>query len=201
MSRPKSIETKEILEAAREVFLEHGVQATTAQIAEHADISEGTIYQRFDSKEALFLAALDISTPPEWQEMLDSFDGTRPLEEDLHELALEMIDFFEEIIPKMHMIMSNQLQADALFSVPDDPPPIRGVKALTKFFHEERKRGRLGACDPEITARMFIGSVHHFALFNVCGLDDYLPMPRETFVRGIVSNLLNPLAAEDDDET
>jgi AcrR family transcriptional regulator len=197
MPRPKSIDDEEILEAAREVFLEHGIQATTAQVAERADISEGTIYQRFGSKEALFLAAMDISNPPDWQEMLDAFDGSRSLEEDLHDLALEMIDFFEEIIPKIHMVMSSPVHADTFFDGGGDPPPVQGVRELTRFFHEERKRGRLGACDPEIVARMFLGSVYHFAFFNVSDLDAYMPMPRETFVRGMVANLLGSLSSED----
>jgi len=47
MPRPAKIKDEEILAAAREVFLEKGIRATTAEVAKRAGIAEGSIFNRF----------------------------------------------------------------------------------------------------------------------------------------------------------
>jgi AcrR family transcriptional regulator len=51
---------EEILEAAAQLFAEHGFTATDTQLlAEKLKVGKGTLYRYFPSKEALFLAAVD----------------------------------------------------------------------------------------------------------------------------------------------
>ena len=54
MGRPKLIEDEELLSAAREVFVEKGIGASTREIAAKAGISEAVIFQRHDTKADLF---------------------------------------------------------------------------------------------------------------------------------------------------
>ena len=58
MARPTSIKDETIVAAAREVFLERGIQATTAEVAERAGVSEGSVFKRFKTKSELFRAAM-----------------------------------------------------------------------------------------------------------------------------------------------
>lgn len=52
--RPKA-RPEEILDAARQVFIEHGyARAKLEDVARHAGVSKGTVYLYFDSKETLF---------------------------------------------------------------------------------------------------------------------------------------------------
>lgn len=48
-----------ILEAAREVFAERGLTATLDDVAAHAGVGVGTVYRRFEDKDALIEAVLD----------------------------------------------------------------------------------------------------------------------------------------------
>ena len=57
--RPQTISDDELLDAARAIFLEHAVGATTAAIAKKARVSESVIFHRYKTKEALFLAVLN----------------------------------------------------------------------------------------------------------------------------------------------
>jgi AcrR family transcriptional regulator len=216
MARPKSITDEEILEAARETFLERGAQATTAEIAEHAGISEGTIYSRFDTKGALFRQAMDIPYPSDWMDLVEDLPErverklnetdrglTDILQEDLQELGLAMTDFFVDIAPKMHTVMEVPFDIDDLpmtigrgdVSV---PPPVHGLKVTTQMFHRMRQRGYIRQCDPEILARNFVGVVYHFAFSEMTGINDYLPMPRETYIRGFVHQIIHGVAGTSD---
>lgn len=195
MARPKSIDDEEILEAAREVFLEDGIQATTAEIARRAGISEGTIYRRFSTKHDLFVAAMDIPYPPKWIATISSIDASDPLDRALYQVSLEIIEFFEDMIPKINMVMCN-IGEEKLFESEAAAPPVQGMKPVINFFDRERSRGRVRNCDPEIAARMYLGALHHFAFSQVSGINDILPMPRETYVRGVVDNLLTGIRAD-----
>jgi len=57
--REKSARKKAILDAARDVFFEKGFQATTMeQIAEVAELSKGSLYLHFPTKEELYVSIL-----------------------------------------------------------------------------------------------------------------------------------------------
>lgn len=198
MARPKSIDDDEILEAAREVFLEEGIQATTAEIASHAGISEGTIYRRFSTKQDLFVAAMDLPDPPKWVERVEAIDGDDNLRLVLYEVALEIVEFFEEVIPKLSMVMSNLDEKTLLQG--EGEPPLQVLKPLMRLVERERRRGRIGPCDSEVLSRMFLGSLFHFAFAEVCGINQMLPMPRETYARGVVTYLLDGVSGEGEPE-
>ncbi len=68
----------QILEAAATVFAEKGFhRATTKEIAEAADVSEGTLYNYFDSKEDLLIGIMarlaEVETLPE--EFMEALQG------------------------------------------------------------------------------------------------------------------------------
>jgi AcrR family transcriptional regulator len=48
-----------VLEAAREVFAEHGLDASVTMIAERAGVGTATIFRRFPTKEALLTAVVE----------------------------------------------------------------------------------------------------------------------------------------------
>ena len=69
MPRPATISTEHILDVARREFLARGYGVSTSHIASEAGISEGTIYKRFVTKEALFRASMglpDMSFVEHW---------------------------------------------------------------------------------------------------------------------------------------
>jgi AcrR family transcriptional regulator len=53
-----------IATAALQLLLEHGANVTTRQIADAADIAEGTIFRVFADKDAVISAAVDLALDP-----------------------------------------------------------------------------------------------------------------------------------------
>jgi Bacterial regulatory proteins, tetR family len=64
MARTPKITNEAILAVAQQLFLEQGEKASTLEIANKAGISEASIFKRFATKQALFLAAIGITAPP-----------------------------------------------------------------------------------------------------------------------------------------
>lgn len=63
-----------ILDAATEVFAEHGYGATMEQVAERAALGVGTVYRRFPSKSALVRAIVESANERTRQIALDVLD-------------------------------------------------------------------------------------------------------------------------------
>jgi AcrR family transcriptional regulator len=199
MARPVTIKDETIIAAAREVFLERGIQATTAEVAGRAGVSEGSVFKRFKSKSDLFRAAMgDRLVEPPFLRNLGARVGTGDVRECLFALGMEIIAFFRELIPLMMMAWSNPAPngLPSLIAGPN-PPPVRVVKVLTGYFEAEMRAGRLRRQDPEVVARSFLGSLHHFAFFELLHrADGELPLCDETYVRGLIALLFEGIAPQ-----
>jgi TetR/AcrR family transcriptional regulator len=75
--RRKARTVQAILEAAERKFLEHGFHGTTVEeIAQVADVSVGSIYVHFRSKEGLYLALIERALEVEERYMEEAFKPT-----------------------------------------------------------------------------------------------------------------------------
>jgi AcrR family transcriptional regulator len=197
MARPTQIKDETILAAAREVFLERGIQATTAEVALRAGVSEGSVFKRFKSKFELFRSAMfEAVEEPAWLRDLPARIGRGEVRDQLTDLGLEIIAFFRQIMPLVMMSWSNPSPKGlpALLEGPD-PPPIRAVRQISGYFEAEMRNGRLRRFDPEVVARTFLGGLNQY-VFSELLLKDLgeLPLPPETYVRGLVQLLFTGLA-------
>jgi AcrR family transcriptional regulator len=170
MPRPQTISDEQILEAARQVFLEKGISATTAEVARRAGIAEGSIFNRFETKHALFRAAmLPGFTEPPFLARLDQTYGEDP-RDTLMAVGREAIEFFRTLLPLMLMGWSNA-HACGLpehFMKPD-PPPLRSLARLTEFFAKQIKARKMRKHNPAVSARVFLGSIQSYAFFELLG--------------------------------
>jgi AcrR family transcriptional regulator len=165
--RPPVISTERLLEVAREVFLELGIRATTSEVANRAGIAEGTIFHRFKSKEELFRAAMNFDPDAALAvvEALPSRAGTGDLRRTLVEFAQRFIDLGRIAMPVLMMSWSNpesQLCAERTHERSSRYRRVLG--ALSGFFAAEIAAGRMRHGEPEVLARMLIGSLHHFCM-------------------------------------
>jgi AcrR family transcriptional regulator len=84
-----------ILEAAEEIFAEHGFEATKVQqIADRAGLSMGTIYSVFPGKQELYEALLSLRGGELHQVLQNVHDRETPPSDALDELIAVYIDWF-----------------------------------------------------------------------------------------------------------
>lgn len=164
MARHVTITDDQILDAARIAFLEEGFSVPTAKIAAHAGVSEGSIFKRYPTKEALFFAALRIEHPPAWYGELDSLAGIGDLKENLIALSFSMLTYFNEVLPRIVATIGNRVGPPGAdpFRGLSDPLPVRDARAISLFLKNEARLGRLEEGNMECLANLLIGSLTHY---------------------------------------
>lgn len=190
MARTETISNEQIIQAAREIFIREGFNASAASIARAAGVSEGSIFKRFATKEALFREALGLPDIDLGSELADLMaDG--PLKEGLERVALRLVEVFRELLPRMMMLWANHARSglspvDLLRGGEGQPLPLQLLRALSAQFEEQQKRGRLREFDPEILARVLIGATKQFVFFEIVNVHHRQPLAATSFARGVV---------------
>lgn len=168
--RPPVISRERLLEIAREVFLELGIRATTAEVARRAGVAEGTIFLRFKTKADLFREAMqfDPDLALARVEELPTRAGAGDLRATVLDFAEQFLRVGRVALPVMMMSWSNPEQPGCLERAPERGTRYRRViGALRRFFELEFEAGRLREGQPEVLARMLVGSLHHFVMGEV----------------------------------
>ena len=192
MARPTTISDERILEAARSVFLEEGIAATTAEVARRAGVAEGSIFKRFATKAELFKAAMQLDLDePEWlRTLIGARDDDDPRDV-LFSVGLQAVEFFRRLMPLIMMWWSSGKKA----GIPDqlhgpNAPPLRALKTLAAFIEREIRAGRMRKHEPEIVARMLLGSIQSYVFFEILlRAQQKMPLPLEPYLRGLINVL------------
>jgi len=195
MGRTPSIKDEQILEAARQVFMEHGFRASTALLAERAGVSEGTLFNRFHSKEGLFAEAMTFDSMSSLEETVDHLSRATSIEEALQGLIVRMVEKMRVVFPRM-MLMWASVTPRAFFQSMEAPPPLRILAGLEAWVRRQVELGVLVVGDPQVFARMILGSCTHYVFLEATGLVEHPahelgPMPLEAYARDAVRILLD----------
>lgn len=150
-----------VYETARRLFLEHGFEATTvAQIAEAADVAQGTFFNHFPSKQAV-LAELTSEVSGHLQVMVDE-QLMRPVS------ALDRITGFAESVGE-ELEQARGIARDVLLEVmrtsarPGEAYPYlaRVHEPFTAILREGQAKGDVRAdLDAAFLAEMVVGALN-----------------------------------------
>ena len=92
-----------LIEATRPLLLEHGTSITTRQIAECADVAEGTIFRAFGTKQDLIDAVVEDCLAPE--PVVAALDAI-PVELDLEDTVTWTIEVLQARIHQVRSLMA-----------------------------------------------------------------------------------------------
>jgi AcrR family transcriptional regulator len=178
MGRPPRISRDQILEAARAAFQARGFAATTlADIAKALDVTPAAILKYFDSKQALFSAAMATQVLE-----LASLDPDEDPRIALADFAKRLIPFLTGIIRSAIAMQMHSTTLVVPFDLRDDDvPPRRVLRLLADYFARGMKVGTIRHGDPRALALLFLGPLQAYVFFHqILGvtpaypLDDYV---------------------------
>ncbi|PSB50169.1 TetR/AcrR family transcriptional regulator [Chamaesiphon polymorphus] len=202
MPRPPKITNEEILAAARQVFLEQGEGGSTVEIAEKAGISEASIFKRFATKQALFLAAIGVSETPQYAKILSNQTPTAEIRSELTEICTQMVDFYQEMMPRVLMMMTQSKSA----LPPMVPPPIRDSQLIARYIDRAISQGHLKPCDSMTIAHAIVGSIQNYSVTRAVSNKIPFPIPLilpklksiepQTFVDNLIETLWTGIAPD-----
>jgi AcrR family transcriptional regulator len=96
-----------ILTAVIPLLVEKGAAVTTAEMAQAADIAEGTIFRAFPDKSALICAALETTIDPQpVVAAIRRIDGEAPLRQQLMSAARVLVDHFTQVVALAELLRS-----------------------------------------------------------------------------------------------
>jgi AcrR family transcriptional regulator len=154
-----------ILAVAAEVFFEEGYQATSmSAIAARLGGSKGTLYNYFDSKEALFEAHIRESCGKIAAEILD-FSDDRPVPEVLQLLGERYLDriYSDWSVRTFQIIVAESRRTPELARQFFEAGPMVGHDRLTQYLERAMARGEVKIADCSEAAWQFLGlcRIHH----------------------------------------
>lgn len=158
------IKRKNIIEAAIEEFQEQGFRgAKTTRIAKKAGVSSRTLYNHFESKEALFQEISEIMIKQKSTMAPVPYDPTRKLDSQLTE-ALER--YIEVVTEPETIALSRMVTAEMLIDLERSKAYFAEHAAfehpITRLISEAMEAGAIRKSNPEYAAKQLISLVRDF---------------------------------------
>jgi len=188
-SETTSDRKSQIVAGAAKLFAHDGFERVTVKrIASSCGITEPAVYRYFDSKEEVFVAALEsLKSRLDFSSTFKELRGERDVEKLLHSIATHIVEFYSQNTDIYRLLLFSALRghpgANKTYNA------IRGTYQeflkveLDRLFQE----GLILEKNNEITARCFIGMVFDCALGTTLwkGMQGKVFRPTETINNNI----------------
>lgn len=198
MARPQQIADDQLLQVAREAFLEHGPNVSTTLIADRAGVSQATLFKRFGNKTSLMLAALMPSGRPPFLAVLQAGPTDAPLEIQLTALLQEMLRFFHQMVPSMATLRASEVDVHDVMRRFDVPPPLAAQQAWAGWLSRCVARGLVRPCEVGTVATAILGAAQTRAfLQHLVGSPLGGAVDDAAYVAGLVDLLVSGLAPKE----
>jgi AcrR family transcriptional regulator len=155
---------RQIVDGAAQVFAEKGYHAaTTREIAQAADVSEGSIYHYFDSKKDLLLAIMDrlrLSQPPSSSSAPDDAGQMPPVDpRDVLKIVIrDRQAFAMEQQPMLRAVMSEILIDEAFAERYYGELLALSIEMMERYLQALIDQGRITDVDTALFTRFFVAA-------------------------------------------
>ncbi len=118
MSRTKEIDDQTLLDACRATFLREGLAVSTRRLAQEASVSEGVLFQRFHSKDELFLLCMRLP-PPDLDCALERALARKSLHAGLAVLGAAALEYLRGQMPVVLLVLAHPKHRDGTWGSHD----------------------------------------------------------------------------------
>ncbi|MBO0783169.1 MAG: TetR/AcrR family transcriptional regulator [Ktedonobacteraceae bacterium] len=183
-----------ILDAAEQMLQTKGLaRLTNKEIAEAAGCAEGTLYNHFETKEALILAAIEENQPEFFTVVGDDRIGEREISENVQEIVRAAMRYYHKLLPLTTALFADMdlLAHFRLWMQEHRRGPLGLYEIVARYVAAEQRLGRLKPeIEPFAFAALLLGPCHQYAFIQYFqGLNPF-PVSEEQFVADLVQTLL-----------
>jgi len=161
---------QQIIEAAARLFAEKGFhRATTRDIADAADVSEGTLYNYFSSKDELLMAIMEVLS--DMSKLGDPYDHKVP--DEAREFLVEMMLLRRETVDRssdmLQSVLSEILVNPELRRRYYTDLVVPSMEMLTAHLDERIEQGQLRPINVAYASRVIIALLLGLYVLEVLG--------------------------------
>ena len=166
MGRKRQVSDEQILESARELFVENGFEVSTRSIAKHVGISESVLFQRFGKKKDLFFASM---VPPKLSiGALDSPGGS--VRETLENIFVALLRHYRHVLPVLLPLMSHPDFELKTFFEKQGEYNDRAIQGrIVAYLKAEHEKQTVCVYNPEAITALFFSAIYGLVLFERLG--------------------------------
>ena len=166
---------KQILDAARALFLRHGYAHTSTEaVRREAGVSKETLYRYYRTKEELFADVLrrltleHLHQPFQMDEALSGTASRRELQKVLRLLTAEIIETMmqPDYLALLRIVIAESSRFPQLGELFRKTVPEQGIASIVELLKRLRQKGLATQIDTEAAARMLLGSLLTYALMD-----------------------------------
>jgi AcrR family transcriptional regulator len=183
-----------ILNATERMLQTKGLaRLTNKEIAEAAGCSEGTLYNHFETKEALILAAIAENQPEFFTVVGEDRIGEHSIEENLQDIARAAMRYYQKLLPLQTALFADMdlLAHFRLWMQEHQRGPLGLNEIVARYVAAEQRLGRLKTeIKPFAFAALLLGSCHQYAFLQYFQGFNPFPVSEEQFVTDLVQTLL-----------
>ena len=165
-----------ILDAAYDLFLEKGYDATTlGDIVRRSGGSLATVYELFESKPGLLRAMVMDQCSTVSSGMDRAFCSEQPVEKTLRELAEHLFDQITRprAVALFRVVVAQCAVQPELGKLLYEAGPALGKAKVAQYLQMQAEAGRIAVSDPQAASQMFFQMAigHHHHLLLMCAID------------------------------
>ncbi|MCA9035003.1 MAG: TetR/AcrR family transcriptional regulator [Planctomycetaceae bacterium] len=194
MARPQTISNEQIIETARECYLEHGAAVSTDVIAERLGVSAQALLKRFGTKTDLLIAAMRPPARAPWVPVAEAGPDDRPVDKQLAGLLEQIAVYFDDLARRMAVLRWSQIDLAQVISGYSEPPPLVSIRTLAGWLERCSARGLLQTMDYQATSMMLLSALHGPTMLTDILGQHPTGHSRRQYVRLLVRNFLQGLA-------
>ena len=174
----------QLIDTARRLFAEKGVENTTIKdIADEAGVAQGLLYHYFRSKDDVFWAIIARDNPFSVISEIFAHSGDRPAREVLAEAAMRIYALLAERSETFRIVireLTTRTEIQQGFKVVQ----AIALGLFTSYLEKRIAAGELRPHNPDVTARMLLGSTMAGYLLGMA-TESYVEEVVETLLRGV----------------
>ncbi|MFT4767416.1 MAG: AcrR family transcriptional regulator [Glaciecola sp.] len=190
-----------LLQAALEEFFERGFAAARLDdVAQRAQLSKGTIYLYFKSKEALFEALIDSLTSPRIAQFEAIAANAPSIDEALSQIAtIAPMIIRQSSLPKlMKVLIGDSHRFPEVLRNYRQNVLDRLLAAITTLLIDAQERGEILVTDPQLTARLVIAPIVFSSMWQALfGHDEEPPIDLDALFEIHRQLILNALRIQE----